>query len=307
MTRPVQTNLSRHIHIFSGGLALDAVYFSKTISGHQKSLLLYLGACANFKGDFVEWNYHSLEIMSEHIGFSKSTTLRAAKELEEKGYLVREKRYNVKDNKRAPSNYRLTDKIFDEYETYLVNVRKTKEVLNVPQTLTGGPKCPTDTLLSVPQTLDLFKKNYLFKDNTIVAPADASTTPPVAERKKQQKADTELWKIWKAAYEEKKQSSPSTSAKRYKMCSDLTVKWGKEAQEVMKFYLHSRDEWHLKQEHSLECALSQCEKILDNYNFAKNRAKKVNKIDKPIAEELGVRTEEERIRMLRHLANMKNP
>jgi len=96
---------------FSGGRSLDAVWTNKSLELVQKLILLFFAKKCDFKGNFKDVIFVSIDSLAKQIGASKQTTITHLTILKTQGYL------SVMKESHKKRLYSLTDKIFDEYRT----------------------------------------------------------------------------------------------------------------------------------------------------------------------------------------------
>ena len=117
---------------FSGGRSLNAVWTNKNIEPISKLILLSIANECNFNGTFLEWVPYSLKLICQRTGFSKPTVITHLKKLQEQDYLA------IKSVSHTERHYSLTEKLFLDYERYLVSERRISEAAAKLKRTEGG-------------------------------------------------------------------------------------------------------------------------------------------------------------------------
>lgn len=101
-------------NLYRGGKHLDAIALNDRIRGPKKAVLHAIASLMHVKGDFSEETWIYLDTLIKRSGFARATVCRAVTDLIKDGYLT--KRHQRKEGDRKPCLYRLTDKLFLEFQ-----------------------------------------------------------------------------------------------------------------------------------------------------------------------------------------------
>ena len=117
---------------FSGGRSLSAIWTNKDLEPTSKLILLSIANECNFNGAFLEGVSSSFRILCQRTSCSKATVITHIKKLQEQGYL------EIKSVSHTERHYFLTEKVFLDYERYLVSERRISEAAAKSKRTEGG-------------------------------------------------------------------------------------------------------------------------------------------------------------------------
>lgn len=113
----------------TGGRMLDAITLNPNLGRLEKFVLVTIAGLMNTKGDYTDVRYIYASDLARRTSTSKRQVFRVLSDLETKGYVMRQRRWDANQGKSMASLYTLTDKTFYEYvEGADVKVLKKRRV-----------------------------------------------------------------------------------------------------------------------------------------------------------------------------------
>lgn len=139
---------------FKGGRSLTAIWKTenKELKGIDILILSYFGSFCDLGvgGNFQEWKYHAKDDMVKELHCNMRTIRKHIKSLIDKGY-ISERTRKKNGTVDLASEYKLTNKIFDEYLVYLATPKKKQPIV----TKETNPKIPEETNPKIPENTNL--------------------------------------------------------------------------------------------------------------------------------------------------------
>ena len=256
----MSSQLSPEQRSLNGGRSLNAIWDSPRLDCYEKLFLQFLGSCADFSGDFTDFSFHSLKKLEEATSLSRRKLLYVAKDLEEKSYILREKRFFVQDNTKAPSNYSLTKKIFDEY-ILILRERDAKKAQDGAQYAPGSAQYALGVVHSVHEGSAQRAHDLPQQTSPISNSPSLSLNPPLVASKVEKTEGSKIWDAYKEAYERRYRVAPVRNAKTNSQCASLHKRLGENAVEVITFYLTHNAQKYVANCHPIGFALSDAESL----------------------------------------------
>lgn len=102
--------------VYNGGRALNSILYS-SLKPPQRLVLIAITSQMDFTSNFKKLRWMPIKLIAKLSGFTNRHVTQTLSSLVSDGYLLRKPRFN--GSKQLANNYALTNKIFNEYETYL--------------------------------------------------------------------------------------------------------------------------------------------------------------------------------------------
>ena len=115
------------LQVTNGGRSLNAIWDNENLDIYQSSILHYLGAQLDFRGDFLETRWVSVTTLCKKCKMKRTTAFKAIKFLQDNKYITKHHRYY--EGRQIANAYAITEKIFQEYDILLEN-KCSKEITN---------------------------------------------------------------------------------------------------------------------------------------------------------------------------------
>ncbi len=116
---------------FCGGRCLKAIWRNKNLNDKEKIVLQALAERQDFTKNFQLWQAVSQEDIAEFGSISVGTVKRTLKALNDKGYI--QVRLRFKNGKQRTNEYRITDKLFEEYMTQKKSKQEVVYLIKEPK------------------------------------------------------------------------------------------------------------------------------------------------------------------------------
>lgn len=114
---PSLTPDARRIYGLTGGMLMDAVVLNQNLSRDEKFVLATIVGRMNLGSDYTESCWLYVEEICRRTSISRRQVFRVLSALEERKYIEREKQWQEgAATKQMASNFRLTGKVFREFE-----------------------------------------------------------------------------------------------------------------------------------------------------------------------------------------------
>lgn len=107
----------------------------------------------------------------------------------------------------------------------------------------------------VAQTSRLYSESYSESDT------DTDTYIPKTKKKPPNPLNSEVWESYKSAFNLRYKHDPVRNAKVNTAISQIATRLGRDAIEVVKFYLKHQDSFYLKKTHNISLCLQDCETL----------------------------------------------
>lgn len=210
---------------YEGGRSLTAIWKNNNLTCYEKLTLLAFSSQLDYTGDFQEWRYISRKVLCQLTSLKLRKLSDVLKSLETKGYILRESR---RDNfgSLLPSNYRLTEKLFDEYQK---NDCGEPYSSTTPSASHALPSCMTCTTLvhdmhypsashalhRVPSLVPSIAPQISLNEISDILPSDANTEL-ICQSDSQESHTLDDQKIENSLLEEKPKKKKTSSPKKPK-------------------------------------------------------------------------------------------
>jgi DNA-binding PadR family transcriptional regulator len=123
-----------------GGRHLEAIDLNANLTAHEKLILHIIASQLKMSGDFLEERWVYISTLVTRSSLSERQVYYVLRSLEDKGYIVRRAQYAEQKPIRKASYFRLTAKLFDEFDVHLQDrqVRKLESVSSPSANRAGG-------------------------------------------------------------------------------------------------------------------------------------------------------------------------
>lgn len=117
---------ARKIYGLTGGRLLDAIALNPNLKRDEKFILATIAGQMDVNGDYNEDRWLYVSDIARRTSISTRHVFRVLAQLEENGYIERQKQWEDGNNRQLASRFILTAKTFREFEA-LSNVRVLKK------------------------------------------------------------------------------------------------------------------------------------------------------------------------------------